>query len=196
MGLVSRWSALVVLALLGVVNCPADAQEPQAPGCDVVPRDRHPTTQPLELVACMLDREARVGDPIRVFVALANTGGEPVLTRARLDLGAFLLIRVEDSAGHRQDMSVGEPGYFAADTTDILLPRGGIIGRVIDLTCDQGGYRASNVRCFSQLTVNEPGTYRVNLSYAVLCGQAGCPDNYPWVGRLSAPTLEFRLLAN
>jgi len=144
----------------------------------------------------MLDPEVRVGEPVRVFVALANTGDGPVLTRARLDLGSFLLITVEDEAGQKQDMWVGEPGHFDEATTDITLPRGGIIGRVIDLTCDAGGYRSAEARCFAELDVDQPGTYRVALSYAVLCGMAGCPSEHPWVGTLSAPPLEFQVRAN
>jgi hypothetical protein len=152
--------------------------------------------QPLRLVACMLDTEVRTGDPIRLFVALANTGDSPVLARARLDLGSFLLITVEDEAGQKQDMWVGEPGHFDEATTDVTLPRGGVFGRIIDLACDPGGFRSADARCFAELSVSQPGTYRIKLSYAVLCGLAGCPPDHPWVGTLAAPPLEFRIVSN
>lgn len=152
--------------------------------------------EPLQLVACMLDEEVRPGDPIRMFVALANVSNGPVLARARLDIGSFLLITVEDERGSQQDMWIGEPGHFGEDVTDVTIPRGGIVGRTIDLACDEGGYRSVDAQCFSELTVRDPGVYRVKLSYAVLCGQAGCPADHPWTGRLSVPRLEFRVLPN
>jgi hypothetical protein len=190
-----RTSFRVLLTMViasAAVGCEVGEAQVAGSDCDFLPADGT-SVESLQLVACILDPQPRIGEPIRVFVALANAGRDPVFTRARLDLGAFLLVRVEDQEGRRQDMWVGEPGHFDEETTDIILPRGGIIGRVIDLTCDQGGYRSAEVRCFSELSLREPGLYRVHLSYAVLCGQAGCPDGHPWVGRLSAPPLEFRL---
>jgi hypothetical protein len=189
--------SLVLAAMtLGVAGCGTGgaqvAEQPQT--CSPVPAAD--AEQPLQLLACMLDAEVQAGDPIRVFVALANTGDGPVLTRARLDLGSFLLITVEDEAGQNQDMWVGEPGHFDEATTDITLPRGGIVGRVINLTCDPGGYRSADAPCFAELDINQPGTYRIALSYAVLCGLAGCPPDHPWVGTLSAPPLEFRVIPN
>lgn len=187
--------ALVMTLALGTAGCiRGDAQE--AAGvleCNPSEVVTTSSSEPIQLVVCILDPEVRVGDSIRVFVGLKNVSDGPVFTRARFDLGAFLLIRIENERGDQQDIFVGEPGHFDQSMTDIMLPRGGLIGRVLDLSCDQGGYRRADVRCFSELELSKPGLYRVFLSYAVLCGKEGCPEGHPWVGRLSAPPVSFRI---
>ncbi|MCG8467572.1 MAG: hypothetical protein MJB57_05090, partial [Gemmatimonadetes bacterium] len=180
----------------GIVAACSQASGRQTEQSQVCPRlpEASENGAELRLVACLLDDDVVPGNSVKVFVGLANDGEEPILTRARLDLGAYLLIRVEAEMGRQVETFVGEPGHFPEEVTDILLPRGGLVGRVFDLTCDPGGYRSADVRCFSEASFDEPGTYTISLSYDVSCGVAGCPHEHPWVGRLEAPPLVLSVL--
>lgn len=194
----SRYILWVGVGIVGVsfAACASAGSQSASlsPACELPSVSSGSSGQSLELVGCMLESEIRPGDPIPVFLGLSNASNGPLLVRARLDLGAYVLVRVEDEAGTQREITVREPGHFDEEMTDVLLPRGGLIGRTLDLVCDQGGYRSSNVRCFSEFRVTEPGTYRVTFSYVMRCGMDRCPNDYPWTGKLTTSPLKFTIL--
>ena len=156
-------------------------------------------SHPLRLVACVLDAEVRVGDPIRIYVGLINVSNRPVNTLATLDLGSSIGMTVTDDGGYEQDYYVGEPDYYPDPLDlrrwDIVIPRGGSFGRVLDLGCDPGAYRAGEGRCHMKLSLDRPGKYQITTRYWALCGFRECPYGLPLDSEtLTAAPVTLRLL--
>jgi hypothetical protein len=164
----------------------------QATWC--MPQQTEPSQHTLALVACMPTAQIEPGAPITVFVALANMSRNPVLVRARLDLGTYLQAIVTDKDGGNVRLQVLEPGYVGPDSTDVVLPPGGLVGRRLNLRCDPGAYRPQGSPCWVQLSIQKPGEYRLRFLYDNRCPITGCPEHYPWVGQIQSPVLQFRIL--
>ena len=147
----------------------------------------------------MLDSDVRIGDPIRIYVGLINVSDRSVRTVARFDIGGGLDIDVVNEQGDEQDFPDVEPGYYAEyydiRSSNIMIPRGGVFGRVLDLKCDKGAYGAKELPCHVALSLDRPGTYQITMHYWALCGFRECPYGRPWeTEKLTAAAVTLRLL--
>ena len=106
------WCVTVVTGIVAACSQASGRQTEQSQVCPRLPEASENGAE-LRLVACLLDDDVVPGNSVKVFVGLANDGEEPILTRARLDLGAYLLIRVEAEMGMQVETFVGEPGHCA-----------------------------------------------------------------------------------
>jgi hypothetical protein len=143
----------------------------------------------LALSACAVRDSVSRGEHVPIFVALTN-GGPPVKVRARLMLGVTLGADVVGPDGiHARPQYPGswEPGFIGPDTTDIVLPRSTMFGRVIELDCGSSDYSEDASReCVPLFKFTAAGSYTIHVRYVMQCAEPPCPNGFPWTGRLDA----------
>lgn len=117
----------------------------------------------------------------KVFVGLMNGSPEPRFVRARLDLEDGLSFSLRTPGG---DMSLLDGGHVylwePKDTPsldEVLLPPGGVIGRVIDLACPapDTGMADFEGTCVPLFEVSEGGSYQIQAEYdGWICEESPC----------------------
>jgi hypothetical protein len=154
---------------------------------------------PLRFMACPLKAEIKIGEPVRVLVLLQNTSPAPILVRARFEPGDGLYGKYTGPDGRTPSHSGSwEPGHVSARLTWILLPRAGVVGRIIGLDCRLNDFFEIPTTwedCDPFLSFEDEGLYTISLAYEVECPLWGCPPDYPWAGRLEAPPIYIRVVS-
>jgi len=175
-------------------------QEPQSGStCDIAYLASLPAEPDgaLRLLACPLKERVPVGDAVQVLVLLQNIGSAHVLVRARLILEAYLVVDVTGPDGRSAPLSSWEPGEIGK-LADVVLPRGGLIGRIVGLGCEVGDFGVADVtpdQCDPLFHFDQEGLYRVSIRYVMWCAFPPCPADYPWTGELQAPVFEIEVYA-
>jgi hypothetical protein len=122
----------------------------------------------------------RSGEPVRIGVVIRN-GGAPRRFRNDPDLYRITAL---NAASDTVATSLGayEPPSLGA-TADVMIPRGGLIGQVWDLTCGQPPFATTlaDTACAWTYDIRAAGIYRIAVSYA--------PPAAPGKGSAIHPTL-------
>jgi hypothetical protein len=119
----------------------------------------------LAFVACSLQGLYEASS-VPVFVGIRNLHSGSQLVRAFLDVNGGLSVIVVDPNGNTlEPKEWWEPASITPETLPLrqyLMPRGGVMGRVVDLACDGMEYEGTP-DCGELFDFSEPGVYVVQL---------------------------------
>jgi hypothetical protein len=199
----ARCVLVVAAVLLGCTQRPARQvlQEGGAGCSDALGPARDSTlfADSLRLVACPVHTSVPKGDPVRILVFIMNGTAQPVKVRNRLEVGQALHVEVASPSGAEiEPYWVERLTQFPPERTDVWLPRQGVLGRVVDLTCDYTGFvgrRREEGECDTGFPFDEIGVYELRVSYQVHCPFEPCAPEYPWTGRLDAGPVTVNIAA-
>jgi hypothetical protein len=131
---------------------------------------------PVAFVACPM-QQAFDGDSVNLLVGVRNLGADDQMLITSLDVMGGLGVTVTDPRGRQlHPMNSWEPADAPPGRPTLgqyLLPRGGIMGRVINLACDAmepGGLVMP--QCVPLYSFAERGRYTVRLEHR---GTSWCP---------------------
>lgn len=121
---------------------------------------------PLRLVACRVPQiSSEDGSNPTVLVLLINDGPSAVLADRAVELGANLFVELADRQGRVLPLP-GEPIPFEPMAVELeILPRHGVLGRFIDLTCELPGniVLEDDATCVPYVEVERRGEYQVTF---------------------------------
>lgn len=149
------------------------------------------TGSPVALTVCPVG--VATPEHARLLLAVYNTTGEPLQFRGRFEFFADLHLAVIGPAGDTLDYeNMWEPYEVSMDVTTYDLPVGGLVGRVVDLSCEQNDFGMSrNDSCVPLFDFSQSGRYDVTayLSNVWTCPGNPCPHESTWMGELEAETV-------
>jgi hypothetical protein len=120
-----------------------------------------------------------LGDRITIGYLVRNYGAAKVLRMP----SRFFEVAVFDSVGAPVASRTKEWYGVSGTMSDVLIPRGGIVGQVIDLAC--GDIGVDDIEsCDHRFEFTSPGVYSATISYA--------PPRPPDDGNPLYPTLKSR----
>jgi hypothetical protein len=191
-----RWLAVRTVALVLVIFVSAGCSGRSDPGAERPASECPPVGEasaesPLTLVSC---RPGAPPSSLSFFVGLANTSAEPLSVAARFEPFSRFSVHAADVSGRELEPAViWESSDIGLELSTHLLPRGGVFGRWIDLSCgtpDFGG--ALECRPMFDFT---PGMYTVWFEYEDLTACLGgvCADSTTWTGSLTSRSNELRI---
>jgi hypothetical protein len=142
------------------------------------------TGETLALLACPLEQEVDLGDPVRISVALLNLADTVSSVRPAFVFGAWLDARIEGPDGavlERVAHVDAGPGSL------VQLSPGGRYEEVVDLMCPMAGGE-----CDPPYSFNSRGVYTIAMRYSYLCDHHPCERGRRVVDEISAPA--FRIV--
>lgn len=105
---------------------------------------------------------------VSILVGIKNLSSQPQLLRTHLDVNGGLGVHVIGPDGQpRAPANSWEPASVMKHTLPLQqywLPRGGVMGRIIDLSCDGPEYTGAPSKCLPLYEFDQPGTYSIRLS--------------------------------
>ena len=142
------------------------------------------TSDPVALVACPLAG----GSGLRFFVGVRNLDQGPVKVRMRLEPFNQFEVRVQQMGGEAlTPQNIWEPASLDLESTTYLLPRDGLQGRIVDLTCLQRDFGPALDPCAAAF---EPGAGQVEVWFRYtdmwVCFDDPCDQNQTWTGTLES----------
>lgn len=149
---------LVVVTAVSLVACSGRPEQRVSTPCHTSTAD---PAVPLQLVACVAKPTGNGAGP-SFFVGLKNTSSEPVWVRARFEWSAAVQVRRLD--GELGPKHWEEPATIPFRMTTYLLPRGGVVGRDLDLGCMVPDIGTESRPCYSVFDW-EPGEYEFRFDY-------------------------------
>lgn len=146
----------------------------------------------LDLFACPLEGVQSPG-AVRVFVGIRNSSQHPLLVDARFDLFGSLDVSIRDTEGQilrpRTWWEPGDVQPHAEPYFQWVMPRGGIIGRVVNLSCDFEDLEPfdENATCHPLYHFQE-GVYTAEFRFGPIrvCSGIRCAEGGEWEATLTA----------
>lgn len=158
---------------------------------------------PLRLLAFPLQRVVAAGKPVKVLLLLENLRDGPLWVRFRFDLQVSLEATVRRPSGEpvsSHSLSGGWEPYVLDDRLTLIpLPRNGVIGRILNLSCDVTDYSEVDEGggCSELFSFAEPGAYSLRFRYqdAWACEVSPCEPPQGVQGDLSTDPVEILVSA-
>jgi len=182
-----RCLALSVVTIGGLASCQGshEVADARTECLDAVARG---SADPVELVSC---RVSSGENDLRFFVGVRNVDAGPLKVRVRLELFNQFEVRMRRVGGEVvPPENIWEPADVGLDQVTYLLPRGGVLGRVLDLACLQPDVGAALEPCARAYDLG-PGEFEVWFEYADIwvCRDEPCEQDQTWSGSIESPRL-------
>lgn len=181
------WSAPIA-ALLLLSACDGAVSEGQVSGLHdgcLESQGAISESLPVALVTCLIGPPTP--DEVKIFVGLLNSDDRPRIVSSRFELFATLDVSItNDSGDELRTVSSWEPQTFSTDLLPILswlLPRNGVVGRVVNLACDTEdvAYISASEECHRlfDFTGGDRFQIEVSLSRIQVCENFPCEEPLP-----------------
>jgi hypothetical protein len=145
---------------------------------------------PVGLVSCPID----VGeDRLEFFVGVRNLTDEPLRVRVRLEPFNEFQVQVRERGGDVVSPAhLWEPASIGLERSTYLLPRGGVLGRVIDLACLQPDFGRDLDPCAAVYEL-AAGEFEIQFEYEEVwvCLEdftEPCEQDPSWTGTIEGAT--------
>lgn len=175
-----------LMCLVGVLGCDPSVNQGRGveSGCfELHHEEGSPAESPVALELCPIQDDYDQSS-VPIFVGIRNRSASPQLVEARFDVYGHLDLHVVDEDGiELREETRWDPGTVSADVSSQaqwLLPLRGIVGRIVDLTCEFEDLSvvAEGETCHPLFPIR-PGRYTIMAEARSIrvCGSVPCPAN-------------------
>lgn len=197
--------SVTIPLLVALTACRTDSGEPQERRLDCAERFQRATAAttkevPIRLVGCVLSEEVASAEAAQIMVAVVNVSNAPLQAWVRLDLLDALHLTIVAPNGDTLELPFAwEPFDVDPELVTFALPRGGFVGRMINLNCDLSDFEFAELGapCTPLYAFDQQGEYTMTIEYsdAWACASKACKPEEAWSGTLRTDPLIVRVRA-